>query len=135
MKNRKLRKFMEVIMKKMILSLLCLMIVGCYSMGNKQIMDSSKTSQIQEGKTTKEEVRGSLGEPNHAQPMPNGEEMWMYTYSQSTTRPTTFIPLVGLFAGGMDTKSKSINLLFDANGVLKSYGGGQYKGGGGSVFD
>jgi outer membrane protein assembly factor BamE (lipoprotein component of BamABCDE complex) len=122
-------------MKRLFLLFLVTMVAGCFSMGNKQIMDSSRTSQIQEGKTTKSEVMGLLGEPNHTQPMPNGEEMWTYTYHKSTTRPTTFIPVVGLFAGGADMKSKTLSLTFDGDGVLKSIGQGQFKGGGGSVFD
>jgi outer membrane protein assembly factor BamE (lipoprotein component of BamABCDE complex) len=108
---------------------------GCFSAGNKEIMDASKTSKIQKGKTTKEEARILLGDPNHITIMPNGEEIWVYSYTRATARPTAFIPIVGLFAGGADVKGKTISLIFDANGVIKSTSQGQMKGGGGSVFD
>ncbi|HEY9074751.1 MAG TPA: outer membrane protein assembly factor BamE [Desulfobaccales bacterium] len=122
-------------MRKMVLLILCLFIVGCFSSGNKDIMDYTKTSQIQQGKTTKEEARILLGDPNHTTIMPNGDEIWVYSYTRATARPTTFIPIVGLFAGGTDVKGKTISLIFDANGVLKTASQGQMKGGGGSVFD
>ena len=122
-------------MKNMVFLILCLLFIGCFSTGNKEIMDISKTSQIQKGKTTKEEARILLGDPNHTTIMPNGEEIWVYSYTRATARPTAFIPVVGLFAGGADVKGKTISLIFDVNGLLKSTSQGQMKGGGGSVFD
>jgi outer membrane protein assembly factor BamE (lipoprotein component of BamABCDE complex) len=115
--------------------ILGVLFVGCFSTGNKEIMDVSKTDQIQKGKTTKEEARILLGDPNHTTIMPSGEEIWVYSYTRATARPTSFIPVVGLFAGGTDVKGKTISLIFDANGVLKTTSQGQMKGGGGSVFD
>jgi outer membrane protein assembly factor BamE (lipoprotein component of BamABCDE complex) len=126
----------ELTMKRIIVLLtLCLTLLGCFSSGNKQIMDASKTSQIQEGKTTKAEIIAVLGEPNHTTSMPNGEEMWMYNYTQSVTRPTTFIPVIGLFAGGTDMKGKTLMFRFDKNGILQKTDKGQMTGGGGSIFD
>jgi outer membrane protein assembly factor BamE (lipoprotein component of BamABCDE complex) len=123
-------------MKRIIVLLtLCLTLLSCMSVGNKQIMDVSKTSQIQEGKTTKAEIIALIGEPNHTTSMPNGEEMLMYSYTQSTTRPTTFIPVIGLFAGGADMKGKTLMLKIDKNGILQKTDKGQMTGGGGSIFD
>jgi outer membrane protein assembly factor BamE (lipoprotein component of BamABCDE complex) len=123
-------------MKKMIvLLILGLTLLGCMSVGNKQIMDASKTSQIQEGKTTRAEIITLLGEPNHTTSMPNGDEMVMYSYTQSTPRPTTFIPVIGLFAGGADMKGKTLMFTIDKNGILQKTNKGQMTGGGGSVFD
>jgi outer membrane protein assembly factor BamE (lipoprotein component of BamABCDE complex) len=126
---------MKRIIVLIVLLTLCLTLLGCMSIGNKEIMDTSKTSQIQEGKTTKAEIISLLGEPNHTTSMPNSEEMLMYTYTQSATRPTTFIPVIGLFAGGVDMKGKTLSFRFDKNGILQKTDKGQMKGGGGSVFD
>jgi outer membrane protein assembly factor BamE (lipoprotein component of BamABCDE complex) len=122
-------------MRKIILLISYILLVGCSSMGNKEVMDVSKTSQIVQGKTTKEEVMALLGEPNHITVRPDGNETWVYSYTHGTTRPTTFIPVVGLFAGGTDFKGKTLGLVFDKNGVLLTTTNQQIQGGGGSIFD
>ena len=122
-------------MKIMVLIISCLMLISCTTVGNKEITDSSKTSQIIEGKTTKADVLALLGEPNHVSNMLDGQEVWLYSYGRFTTRPATYIPIVGLFAGGGDMKTKSLSLIFDEKGILKKTSKGQIKGGGGSVLD
>lgn len=51
----------------------------------------------------------------------DGTTMLMYVYSEVSTRPSTFIPIVGAFVGGMDTKSNSVTLRFDKDGKLLYY--------------
>ena len=129
---------MQSILKAIILLSLLgffLFIFSCASMGNKEITDPAKTSQIKEGETTKAEVLSVLGDPSKVKFTDNNEEVWEYVHTRSTTRPASFIPLVGIFAGGMDAKGQTLTIRFDHTGTVKKVGSGKFTGGGGSVLD
>jgi hypothetical protein len=67
---------------------------------NKELMDTSKTAQIKEGKTTKDEIKALLGEPMYNRLMPSGNDMWYY-------------------ASCKNKQSKSLSLLFNEDGILQ----------------
>ncbi len=105
-------------------------------MGNKQITDSSTVSKIEEGKSTKADVKALVGEPTKVNYKDNGNtEVWEYVYKHGQLRPATFIPVVGLFAGGTDVSGNTLTILFDDKGVVKKVGSGKISGGAGSVAD
>jgi outer membrane protein assembly factor BamE (lipoprotein component of BamABCDE complex) len=95
------------------------LLVGCSATGAKVTED--QLLQFQKGSTTLDQVVAKLGRPTTTMLMPNGERMIMYTYAQVQVRPATYIPIVGVFAGGADSKSNSATLIFDTAGILKSY--------------
>ena len=41
-----------------------------------------------------------------------------YTFAETKIRPETFIPYVGAFVGGADTKATSVAFRFDDRGIL-----------------
>ena len=45
------------------------------------------------------------------------------SYAQVTTRPETFIPIVGGFVGGADVKSNAVYLVFGQDGKLMNFSG------------
>lgn len=47
--------------------------------------------------------------------------MLIYSFSHAQARPASFIPVVGLFAGGADVRSSSVVLTFDRLGILLDY--------------
>jgi outer membrane protein assembly factor BamE (lipoprotein component of BamABCDE complex) len=98
---------------------LTLALCGCIATGAKVTED--QLTQFHKGSTTIDQVVAALGQPTTSMLLPSGERMIMYTYVQAQTRPATFIPIVGAFAGGADSKSNSAMLTFDNAGVLKSY--------------
>lgn len=114
---------------RQLLFVLCLAtllaVQGCASSGNPKVADFNTSTQIEYGKTTKQEIRAMLGEPNAKKYGANGKEVWVYLYSQAQFKAATFIPLVGLFAGGVDTSGKSLTFVFDENGVLQKRGSGE----------
>ena len=110
-------------------------IISCATVGNKEIMDQSKTSQIIKGQTTKKEVLSLIGEPSKVTFMENDCEVWDYVLSKSQTRAVTFVPVVGLFAGGMDMQTYTLTIKFDKNGVVQEIGKGKMIGGAGGVQD
>lgn len=125
-------------MKKKLLVMLVLIslsMTGCSSVGNKQIKNKEFISQnIVKGKT-KTEVLNSLGEPTSVTFSDNGNETWLYVRNETKTRATTFIPVVGLFAGGADITTDTLYILFDSQDRVMKHTTTNVKGGGGSIFD
>lgn len=101
---------------------------GCATVGNQQISSYSITSQIQIGKSTKAEVRSLVGEPTKVNFQENGKEIWEYVYKKAQVKPATFIPYVGLFAGGMTTQGNTLTIMFNDQGIVEKYGTGKIEG-------
>jgi len=114
------------------LIIVALALTGCASSGNPKVADFNPATQIEYGKTTKAEIKAMLGEPNAKKYGANGKEVWAYTYAQAQAKPATFIPVIGLFAGGMDASAKKLVFAFDEKGVLQKEGSGEAQIEGGS---
>jgi hypothetical protein len=78
-------------------------------------------ARLEKGKTTVAEAVTILGQPTGNMLMSNGERMLTYTYAEYKTRAATFIPYVGPFVGGSDTRTNSAVLRFSKDGVLRDY--------------
>jgi outer membrane protein assembly factor BamE (lipoprotein component of BamABCDE complex) len=105
--------------RKVAMSLLgaaSLALAACASTGVR--VDEAAVSKFQPGKTTYLEVVKSLGAPTTSMLMPDGRRMILYTYAQVRMRAASFVPIVGMFAGGADSKSTNVSFNFDAQGVL-----------------
>jgi outer membrane protein assembly factor BamE (lipoprotein component of BamABCDE complex) len=121
-------------MTKFLSLLFVIMLSGCMTIGNKQIEDEQVVKQIVPGKTTKQEVRALVGEPNMVEFADTGEETWQYILTKSQTRASSFIPYVGLFVGGADMQTHTLTIRFRGE-VVSKFGTGKTTGGAGSVFD
>lgn len=99
-------------------AVLMLGVAGCFSSGNVRIMDEAKATQVKEG-LTREEVRALIGEPM-GMSTTSGIESWSYMYMESHANAASYVPVVGLFAGGAQGQSSMILLVFDANGKVKT---------------
>lgn len=109
---------------------------GCvHAYGTKAASNMQARSQIVKGKTTKQEVLRLLGAPTGKTDMGEQGEMWRYTYSRTNVRASTFIPIVGAFAGGVDTHTHDMSIGFDTNGVVKTISEFDSVGGGGGIQD
>lgn len=100
-------------------------LAACASTGVK--VDPNAMASFKVGQTTQAEVVGRLGEPTTSVVTANGERQLTYTYAEAQVRPENFIPVVGLFVGGVDSKATSVVLIFDANGVLKDHASASHK--------
>ena len=89
---------------------------GCASSGRK--IDETKVDQIKRGITTKEEVLKLIGSPETITKDADGNVTFLYHYVYAQTKGSTFIPIVGMFAGGVDTKQQGVTVRFDPTGLV-----------------
>lgn len=106
-------------MKYVILMAAILTISGCTTMG-KEVSDS-QAAAFSKGVTTKDQVIAALGKPASDSVSSNGETVIVYNYINATARPETFIPIIGGFVGGIDTKSNMTMFKFGKDGKLVDY--------------
>src|SRR6476646_1370154 len=69
--------------------------------------------------STYSEVVAALGEPTSVTSSSNGNRVAVYSYSAVASRPQNFIPYVGPFVSGYDTKSSAVTFIFDSKGILR----------------
>jgi len=106
-------------MRNLIFSLCALALAGCVASGVK--VDEKQLSGFQKGKTTYSDVIAQLGTPTSSTLRSDGVRTVAYSYVQAQARPESFIPIVGAFAGGADSRASFVVLVFDADGVLTSF--------------
>ncbi|WP_426729023.1 hypothetical protein [Enterobacter cloacae complex sp. 358K9] len=110
-------------MKKIALAvIIATVLVGCASSGNQQLKNETETSvqtKIQEGKTTKAEVKSYFGSPDAVSYTDGGNEVWKYAFAKVKVNGTTFIPFYGLFHNGTNGTKKELTILFKDDKVQK----------------
>jgi outer membrane protein assembly factor BamE (lipoprotein component of BamABCDE complex) len=113
---------------KYILPTLCVLFAmlspSCVSMGRK--LDQEAVNRIHEGRTTRAEVVAWLGSPDQTTRF--GEmTTFQYHFVRASAKPEGFIPIVGAFAGGVNTQNQMVSVTFDSRGIVRqimSTGGG-----------
>ncbi|HAS1886569.1 hypothetical protein [Enterobacter hormaechei] len=110
-------------MKKIALAvIIATVLVGCASSGNQQLKNETETSvqtKIQEGKTTKAEIKSYFGSPDAVSYTDGGNEVWKYAFAKVKVNGTTFIPFYGLFHNGTNGTKKELTILFKDDKVQK----------------
>lgn len=100
------------------------LITGCaVKTGNEKLQDVTKESvisMITNGKTTKNEVRTSLGEPTIVDFMDSGLEKWQYDHTRRVEKGINYVPVVNWFVRGTNDTKKTLVVLFDGN-VVKNH--------------
>lgn len=90
-------------------------LAGCAASG-VQVSQSAAT-QFKEGVTTEAQIIEKLGNPTTTT-IANGLKTITYTGAQYRTSAATFIPIVGLFAGGTDYSVTVAAYQINSQGVL-----------------
>lgn len=112
-------------MKTTLVALVAIILVsaaGCASSGNASLRketESSVSQKITEGKTTKEEVRAMFGSPLSTSFTDGGLEIWKFELAKMSADAATFIPFVGILAGGSSGTKKELVVMFDEKGIVK----------------
>lgn len=91
-------------------------LLGCATTGRK--VDQSAVAKIQTNASTKDDVRRLLGDPLNVTKTSAGTETWAYHYTRATAKGQSFIPIVGAFAGGVNTQIQSTVVTFNESGVV-----------------
>lgn len=98
---------------------LTILIGGCMSMGTQ--VTQKQLNGFTKGSTTYSDVTTRLGQPNTISTKSNGTRVALYTYVHSQARPESFIPVVGAFIGGADSKVNTAEFVFDQDNKLLEY--------------
>ena len=115
---------------------------GCVSSGNPSVVDQGRIAQIKLNTSTKEDVRRVLGQPNSISRHSGSYsalpglppfssmtvEVWSYTHSNVDVDAATFIPIVGLFAGGATSNINTFMVVFDEQGIVRHISSTQSEG-------
>lgn len=97
-------------------------LMGCAAISTGVQVSDSQVSQFKKGETTKAQVLAALGPPTQQTKQSDGTSSLIYSYGESKARPESYIPIVGLFAGVVDTRANTVLLQFDASDKLLSSG-------------
>lgn len=112
---------------KYILRYFCIIIVAAASLssctinqGNMAIKDFGRYSDLEKGKSKKSEVYTGFGQP-HDVLYQGQDSQWTYYNLQSTMSAATFLPFIGLIAGGMNNQVSQADFFFDSKDTLLRY--------------
>ena len=102
--------------KAIIAAFLMLSLSACATSGT--MVSEKQTMQFKEGVTTEQEIRAELGQPTTI--ITSKEERTLiYTGATYQAKAASFVPVVGIFAGGSDVQSTSVNFKIGPDGVLQ----------------
>jgi outer membrane protein assembly factor BamE (lipoprotein component of BamABCDE complex) len=104
-------------LKRFYFLVIALLLISCASVGKP--IDQEKAAQIKEGQTTKQQVYDLIGSPDRVMTMGMGETYWYYSFARVTTKPATFVPVVGIFAGGHNVQSQYFMVCFGPDNIVK----------------
>ena len=99
--------------------LLLILLAGCATAGRQ--IDQSKFSQIERGKTTRDQVKVILGEPQSLSMTSDGNTAFTYWNINVSPNGAAFIPLVGMFAGGPNIEQQTFMVTFGPDHTVKDF--------------
>lgn len=98
---------------------------GCaVKTGNENLGKMEKgqiDQQIVKGKSTKNDVKAMLGDPDKTDFDNNSNEKWTYVHVRKSAKGVNYVPVVNWFVAGTNDTTKTLIVLFDDNGVVKNY--------------
>lgn len=113
-------------LKKIIVSILMLGLVGCASVGNRTILHETREDvdqKITTGVTTKEDVRSMYGDPIKSSFNSAGDLEWTYSIAKQKKAGMDALKClltIGIFCS-QHADSKNLVILFDNKGIVKNY--------------
>jgi hypothetical protein len=97
---------------------LVLSLFGCASATTGRRIDQAVAAQIHKG-DTKARVVELLGTPSNASLTGTGKEMLVWVFARSSVKGATFVPVVGLFAGGADTQLTTFQVVLGPDKLVE----------------
>ncbi len=115
---------MNIVKSTTLAVIVCMATIGCASVGNESLRkesESSVTSKIIQGKTSKAEVRAIFGSPNKTSFTDGGLEIWNFDFTNVSADAISYVPIVNLFGASSSGKKKELVVMFDQSDVVKRY--------------
>ncbi len=109
-------------MSRLLLIITALIFAACADSTNKNFKknDDLKISEmITEGKTTKQEIKTTFGDPTDIDLDKNGREKWTYSYSEASKNPLNYVPVISIF-NGQDGMTRKMVIVFEKD-IVKTY--------------
>tara|TARA_Y100001934_G_scaffold207526_1_gene245432 strand:- start:560 stop:1069 length:510 start_codon:yes stop_codon:yes gene_type:complete len=107
-----------------------LVVAGCATnYGATQIDDFGRYTQLVKSETSKEGVFELFGQPHDVTYFGDSQSVWTYYSVSMTMSGATFVPIVGLVAGGNNADVRIANFYFSPDGryqKVESLTKGQY---------
>lgn len=113
-------------MKLALALVVSLFIAGCASSGTQ--VSQNAAMQFKEGVTTEAQIVAKLGPPSGISISSGGIKTLSYTGAQYQTKAASFIPIVGLFAGGADYTISTAAYQLGTDGILQKIDYSTYNG-------
>lgn len=93
-------------------------LAGCVSSGT--MVTEQQAGQFEKGIATRAQVIAKLGQPNGSSVIADGTRVDVYVHIHAAANGASYVPVVGLMAGGASSNSNTATFTYDATGVLKS---------------
>lgn len=103
-----------------VLAVSSLLVGGCAATSGVEVT-SEQASFVKKGVTTKAKLIEKLGAPTSGTVNSNGKEVLLWTYEKVAVDGATYIPVVGMFAGGSKSEVKSFSVTLDRRGIVTDY--------------
>jgi len=108
-------------MKKLLLLVAAsLALAGCATnMGSASVNDFGRYLELRKGESRKRDVFQQFGQPHEVQHISEtSESLWSYYSIKERMNVATFVPFVGLLAGGNDVNSNRADFFFNKDGYF-----------------
>ena len=96
-----------------------MVLAGCVSMGKE--ISQEQLTEFKKGVTTEKDVIAKLGSPTTSSMTASGQRSLGYMFAHAQARPESFIPFIGPFVGGADSRGTTVIFLFGPDGTLTDY--------------
>ncbi len=97
------------------LAFVCVALCNCQTYGNKTLDDPRKYLNLREGKSTKLDIYQVFGQPQDVD-YSNDRSQSMWTYFKVETSPNawSYVPYIGMIAGGTNEEATKVYFFFDS---------------------
>src|SRR5689334_11562122 len=100
-------------------AIVCCLLAGCVTVGTKSLDDPKKFLNIREGVSTKEDVYAVFGQPHDVDySTDRSQSLWTYYKVEESPNGLSYVPYLGIIAGGTNKDTKKVYFFFDSRGKL-----------------
>lgn len=107
-------------MIRILAALFVVLLAGCATEGTPAIADHGLYMRLKLDQSTKADVHRLLSQPHDVIPSYDDRTSWVYLRIDSRTNALTFVPIIGLVAGGSDERIQRTVMTFTPDGVLRN---------------